>query len=197
MPELITRREFVARGSAALAALALPIGRGNAERHLLYVAEPGIRNYVEWGGIGILVYDVNDNFGFLRRIPTMRVAEGESPENVKGICASAATGRVYVTTIKRMMCIDLNTDALLWNREYEGGCDRMAITPDGHTIFLPTLEGPHWFVIDAETGDEIGRIVRNSGAHNTVLARRLARVSRRTQVAVIECGQHDHARRDE
>ena len=98
----------------------------------------------------------------------MQLAEGEAPENVKGICASAATDRVYVTTIKRMLCIDLLTDKVLWSREYEGGCDRMAITPDGRTIFLPTLEGPYWFVIDALTGDEQTRIVRNSGAHNTV-----------------------------
>jgi DNA-binding beta-propeller fold protein YncE len=169
--EIITRREFIVRGGAALSALAIPYDRTGpraAERHLLYVAEPGIRNYVEWGGIGILVFDVEDNFRFVRRIPTMQVADGESPENVKGICASAATNRVYVTTIKRMLCIDLLTDALLWSRAYEGGCDRMAITPDGRTIFLPTLEGPHWFVIDALTGDEQMRIVRNSGAHNTL-----------------------------
>ncbi|MDB4892174.1 MAG: hypothetical protein JWL61_4029 [Gemmatimonadetes bacterium] len=171
MSEIITRREFIVRGGAALSALAIPYdlrGPGTAERHLLYVAEPGIRNYVEWGGIGILVFDVEDNFRFVRRIPTMQVADGESPENVKGICASAATNRVYVTTIKRMLCIDLLTDAVLWNRAYEGGCDRMAITPDGRTIFLPTLEGPHWFVIDALTGDAQMRIVRNSGAHNTL-----------------------------
>lgn len=168
MSELITRRDFIARSGVALSALAMPFEFGAADRHLLYVAEPGIRNYVEWGGIGILVYDVSDNFRFVRRIHTMQLAEDEAPENVKGICASAATNRVYVTTIKRMLCIDLVTDKVLWNREYEGGCDRMAITPDGRTIFLPTLEGPHWFVIDALTGDEQMRIVRNSGAHNTV-----------------------------
>src|SRR2546426_11840692 len=30
-----------------------------AEQRLLYVAAPGIRNYVEWGGKGILVYDID------------------------------------------------------------------------------------------------------------------------------------------
>jgi hypothetical protein len=169
MSDTITRRDFVQRSSAALAALAMPrVFGARADQHLLYVAEPGIRNYVEWGGIGILVYDVDDNFRFLKRIPTMHPAAGEAPENVKGICASAATGRVYVSTIKRLLCIDLATDALVWSRAYEGGCDRMAITPDGSQVFLPTLEGPHWFVIDARTGDEITRIVKNSGAHNTV-----------------------------
>src|SRR4051812_44388194 len=154
MSELITRRDFITRSGVALSALAMPFDFGAADQQLLYVAEPGIRNYVEWGGVGILVYDVRNNFRLVRRIPTMHFAEGEAPENVKGICASAATNRVYMTTIKRMLCIDLLTDKVLWNREYEGGCDRMAITPDGHTIFLPTLEGPYWFVIDALTGDE-------------------------------------------
>lgn len=174
MPDAVSRREFIARGSAAALACAIPLrtiagpSQISVERHLLYVAEPGIRNYVEWGGVGVLVYDVSDNFRFVRRIPTTRLAAGESAENVKGICASAATGRLYVSTIKRLLCIDPITDALLWNREYEGGCDRMSITPDGHTIYLPTLEGPWWVVVDAATGDEITRIVRDSGAHNTI-----------------------------
>lgn len=28
-----------------------------AEHHYLYVAEPGIRNYVEYGGVGVLVFE--------------------------------------------------------------------------------------------------------------------------------------------
>jgi len=90
MSDLITRRDFIARSGVALSALAMPFEFGTADRHYLYVAEPGIRNYVEWGGIGILVYDMSDNFRFVRRIPTMQVAEGEAPENVKGICARPA-----------------------------------------------------------------------------------------------------------
>jgi DNA-binding beta-propeller fold protein YncE len=165
--DLLTRRDFLARSSFALIG-ASAIRFHAAERHLLYVAEPGIRNYVEWGGIGILVYDIADNFRFVRRIATPNAPAGLPPENVKGICASAATGRVYVTTIKRMICVDLTNDAVLWNRTYEGGCDRMAITPNGRTIFLPSLEGPNWNVVDAATGDVLARIEPNSGAHNTV-----------------------------
>jgi DNA-binding beta-propeller fold protein YncE len=174
MPELITRREFVARGSAALTAFALPgvLRPGASERHLLYVAEPGIRNYTEWGGVGILVYDIGNDFKFVRRIPTLQQPAGETVEPVKGICASAVAGvggaRVYVSTTKRMLCIDLATDALLWNRTYDGGCDRMSITPDGRTVYLPSFEGPHWNVVDAATGDVLSRIVPNSGAHNTI-----------------------------
>ena len=36
----------------------------------LYVASPGIRNYTEFGGVGILVFDINNNHKFVKRIPT-------------------------------------------------------------------------------------------------------------------------------
>jgi hypothetical protein len=32
----------------------------------------------------------------------------------------------------------------------------------------PSLEGPHWHVVDAATGETIAKIVTNSGAHNTI-----------------------------
>jgi DNA-binding beta-propeller fold protein YncE len=142
--------------------------RGSGERHFLYVAEPGIRNYVEYGGIGVLVFDMDHGYRFVRRIPTFDVPEGEEPENVKGVAADARSGRLYVTTIKRLAAFDLATDKLVWNRTYEGGCDRLAVSPDGSLLYVPSLEGPHWHVIDAKTGDVIAKIVPNSGAHNTI-----------------------------
>jgi DNA-binding beta-propeller fold protein YncE len=141
-----------------------------AERHLLYVAEPGIRNYVEYGGVGVLVYDIGASYRFVKRIPTWSVAAGQEPENVKGIAASARTGRLYVSTIKRIGCIDLASDKMVWEKELEGGCDRMAIAPDGSTLYVPSFEGPHWNVVNARDGSVVKKIVTNSGAHNTVYA---------------------------
>ena len=60
------------------------------------------------------------------------------------------------------------TEKVLWERAYPGGCDRMAISPDGRVIYLPSFEGDHWHVVDALTGDVIAKIVPKSGAHNTV-----------------------------
>ena len=37
-----------------------------AKRHFLYVAAPGIRNYLEFGGAGILVFDIDDGHKFVR-----------------------------------------------------------------------------------------------------------------------------------
>ncbi len=139
-----------------------------AERHWLYVATPGIRNYLEYGGHGLLVFDMQHGHQFVKRIPTAgRNAEGQ-PLNVKGICAHAATRRIFVSTTQQLMCLDLVSEKLLWERRYEAGCDRMAIAPHGRTIYLPSLEGPHWHVVDAATGDVLTRVVPNSGSHNTV-----------------------------
>jgi hypothetical protein len=164
-------------GILCLAALSLVLAapRGSrvgaapaGERHYLYVAEPGIRNYVEYGGVGVLVYDMDRGYAFVRRIPTQEVAAGAEPENVKGIAASARTGRLFVATHRRVMAFDLLTDRKLWDREYEGGCDRLALSPDGRTLYVPSFEGPHWTVVDAETGGVRATVVTNSGAHNTV-----------------------------
>ena len=137
-------------------------------RRLLYVASPGIRDYLEYGGHGVLVYDIDRGHSLVRRIPTRGVSDAGKPLNVKGVCASAATRRLYVSTIKSLMCLDLATDKLLWERTYEGGCDRMSITPDGKFIYLPSLEGPHWHVVDGNDGAVVAKIVPNSGAHNTL-----------------------------
>jgi hypothetical protein len=141
---------------------------GNDERHFLYVAEPGIRNYVEYGGIGFLVYDMDQGHRFVKRIPTFDVAPGEQPENIKGIAANARTGRVYITTPKRVAAFDLATERMVWNRTYEGGCDRLAMSPDGKILYVPSFEGPHWHALDAMTGDVLAKIVTGSGAHNTI-----------------------------
>jgi DNA-binding beta-propeller fold protein YncE len=139
-----------------------------SERHYLYVASPGIRNYVEYGGVGLLVFDMDNGHRFVKRIPTFDVPEGAAAENVKGVAASAQTGRIYVSTPKRVAAFDLTTEKPLWNREYEGGCDRMAISPDGKILYVPSFEGPHWHAIDAITGDVIAKIETKSGAHNTI-----------------------------
>src|SRR5258708_12919887 len=112
-------------------------------RRLLYVAVPGIRNYLEYGGHGLLVFDIDDGHKFVRRIPIGGLDENNQPRNVKGICASATTRRVHISTTHTLMCLDLVSERLLWETPYEGGCDRMSITPDGRTIYLPPFEQHH------------------------------------------------------
>ena len=138
------------------------------ERRLLYVAVPGIRNYLEYGGHGILVFDIDRGHRFVKRIAAAGLDEKGDPLNVKGVCASALTKRIYISTTQTLTCIDLVTEKILWEKAYEGGCDRMAISPDGKVIYLPSFEKDHWHAVDALSGDVIKKIVTHSGAHNTV-----------------------------
>jgi len=135
----------------------------------LYVAEPGIRDYLEYGGHGVLVFDIDHGHRFVRRIKGAGLDAQGKPLNVKGICASAITRRLYVSSLTTLTCFDLTTDQVLWEKTYEGGCDRMAISPDGKTIYTPSLEGAHWHVLDALDGKILSKIVPNSGAHNTIV----------------------------
>ena len=146
------------------------------ERHFLYVAEPGIRNYVEYGGVGVLVYDMDAG---------LQVRQADSDlADVRRAGARERQGRrrqrrrpdgLYVTTIKRVRASTWSPRRCSGTARYEGGCDRLAISPDGATLYVPSFEGPHWNVVDAATGDVIAKIVTNSGAHNTIyVARRHA-----------------------
>jgi hypothetical protein len=75
---------------------------------------------------------------------------------------------LYVSTIDSLISFDLTNDAILWERKYEGGCDRMAISPDGKGIYLPSFEKDHWHVVDAASGEIITRVEPQPGAHNTI-----------------------------
>jgi DNA-binding beta-propeller fold protein YncE len=145
------------------------VAKSVSDRKLLYVAAPGIRDYLEYGGHGILIFDINNGHKFVKRLETAGLDEQGHPLNVKGICACAPTGRLYLSTTRTLSCFDLASWKLLWEKPYEGGCDRMAITPDGKAIYLPSLEKEHWHVVDGLTGAVIKKIVLNSGAHNTII----------------------------
>lgn len=138
------------------------------EHRYLYVAVPGIRNYLECGGHGLLVFDIDNGHKFVKRIPTAGLGKDGKPLNVKGVCANARTGRVYISTLETLQCLDLISEKLLWEKAYEGGCDRMSMAPNGEFIYLPSLEKDHWHVVNASNGDVIAKIVPKSGAHNTV-----------------------------
>lgn len=164
----MNRRNFLATTAAAFTLPLSSIARAAAGRRLLYIAQPGIRNYVRYGGVGVLVYDIDGGYKFVKRIPTWDVPADQQPENVKGVAASAVTGRLYVTTLRHLGCIDLITEKMIWDKTPEGGCDRLSISPDGRMLYVPSFEGPHWNVIDALTGDTITKVVLNNRAHNTL-----------------------------
>ena len=151
-------------------------------RRYLYVAVPGLRRYLEHGGHGLLVFDIDDGYRFVRRIPVAGLLRKDTPDlhggvtpagqpsNVKGMAVSLATNSAYISNLETMQRIDLATGEVVWEHEYEGGADRMAVSADGRTVFLPSLEKEHWHVVDAESGEVIHTIRSgNDGAHNTLV----------------------------
>jgi len=58
-------------------------------RHLIYIALPGSLERPGWlNGVGLVVLDANDDYRFVKRIPTWEYAGSMSPEQVSGVAAS-------------------------------------------------------------------------------------------------------------
>jgi DNA-binding beta-propeller fold protein YncE len=123
------------------------------QRHL-YVAVPGSDETDADRSVRILVFDVGNGHRFLRRIALWPPARVDEPEMVRGMAVSPAAGRLYVSTTKRLAAIDLKTDAIVWERRYDDHCcDRLAVSPDGRTIYAPAFGRATWYVADAATGE--------------------------------------------
>ncbi len=147
---------------------AAPIAHPAEVKRYLYVAVPGIRDYLGYGGHGILVFDIDNNHRFVKRINTKGLHPDKTPSNVKGIAVSLPLNSIYISTLESLQRIDLTTEKVLWEKPFEGGCDRMSISPDGKTMYLPSLEKGFWNVVDCNTGEIIKRIDVFKRAHNTI-----------------------------
>ncbi|MCP6756826.1 hypothetical protein NL533_34890, partial [Klebsiella pneumoniae] len=78
-------------------------------------------NDMKYGGAGILVFDIDHQHAFVRRVPLQFEPAPPGPnggpprqEAIKGIAANARTGRLYVSTSRRVAAYDLLTDKLVW-----------------------------------------------------------------------------------
>ncbi len=134
----------------------------------LYVAVPGIRDYLGYGGHGLLVFDMDNEYRFVKRIKTQGFHPDKTPANVKGIDVSIPLNSVFISTIYSLQRIDLASEKVLWEIPYEGGCDRMSISPDGKTMYLPSLEKNFWNVVSCEDGKIISKFEVFTRAHNTI-----------------------------
>jgi YVTN family beta-propeller protein len=160
------RRTFL---TAPLAATLAGFARATAPvRRLLYVVCPGIRDYPQFGGAGILVFDIDAGHKFVKRVATA-ASMAAKPRNIKGVVASPATRKLHFTTPESLYCVDLVTEKTDWGKELPNGCDRLAATPDGKTLYVPSFEKDTWNVVDAATGAVTAVIETKSGAHNTIV----------------------------
>ncbi|MDB5015648.1 MAG: hypothetical protein JWQ84_480 [Mucilaginibacter sp.] len=136
--------------------------------HYLYVAVPGIRDYLGYGGHGLLVFDMDHHHQFVKRIKTSGFHPNNKPSNVKGIAVSVPLNSIYISTIESLQRIDLTSGKIIWEKKMEGGCDRMSISPDGKLMYLPSFENTVWNVVDCSTGDVVKKIPGFKRAHNTL-----------------------------
>jgi hypothetical protein len=133
---------------------------------------------------------VYDQAGSHRLLRTIRVFA--CCADVRGAAAAAPTHRLYVMYNQsghgHVAALDLLSDRLVWDRIlHSPGVDRGNITPDGRTLYLPTWESdpnsPYELVVDAGSGDEIGRITVPARSHDTIVSLDGTRVFMETKSA--------------
>ena len=105
-----------------------------ANHRYLYLATPDGAQMESASGKGILVFDIDAGFKFVRRIAIENLEGG-----VRGLTGCLATHSLYYsTTAKEMGRFDLETDTVVWDRKFSGGCDRSAVMLDCSKVFAPT-----------------------------------------------------------
>ena len=154
------------------AASLVPRAGAQQRQRFIYAALPGVGggNNLKYGGAGILVFDIDHDHKFVKRIPLQGAPPPEPArqESIKGIAAHARTARLYVSTSRRVAAYDVLTDTLVWEQSYDGrGTDRIALSPDGTTLYAPELGAPKWMVAEAATGAPIATIDKPGRPHNT------------------------------
>jgi DNA-binding beta-propeller fold protein YncE len=162
-----------------IGAVLAPRTQGQQTQRFLYAALPGVGggNNMSYGGAGVLVFDIDHGHRFVKLVamptaltlpPSTNGRPVSSQESIKGIAAHAPTARLYVSTNRRVAAFDLRTDKLVWEQRYEErGSDRIALSPDGTTLYAPELGAPKWVVADAQTGALISTIDKPGNPHNT------------------------------
>ena len=118
----------------------------------------------------ISVYDIDHGHSLLKTIPTV-----SNVDNVRGVAASAATGKLYVayktpSGVGMIYCLSIYEDAILWNRVIDPNVDRLAIRPNGRLLYVPTWESgsaDYINVLDAGTGDVVRKVYFSNRSHDT------------------------------
>jgi hypothetical protein len=119
----------------------------------------------------ISVYDIAAEH---RPIKTIHTVAGVA--DVRGVAASAVTGKLYVAYIDvsgsgMVYCLNIYDDTILWNRPISPGVDRLAINPDGQLLYLPTWEGgsaDYINVLDANSGEIVRKVHFSNRSHDTL-----------------------------
>jgi 6-phosphogluconolactonase (cycloisomerase 2 family) len=119
----------------------------------------------------ISIYDIDRGHALVKVIRTVA-----DVDDVKGVAASAITGRLYVAYRNRsgagmIYCLNVYADEVLWNKKIEPGVDRLSVNPDGRLLYVPTWEGGaagFINVLDAENGELVRRVHFSNRSHDTL-----------------------------
>jgi uncharacterized protein YuzE len=122
-----------------------------------------------WGKIS--VYNIDSGHSLNRIISTV-----SGVTDTWGLVANANTGMMYAAyktaaNPGNLIAINLHTDAVVWNKVITPDIDRLAISPDGKTIYAPTSEDQNnnfINVIDASTGNTIRTVTFSNHSHDTL-----------------------------
>jgi hypothetical protein len=118
----------------------------------------------------IAVYDIDAAHRLVKTVPTV-----PDVADVRGVAASAATGKLYIAYRDRsgtgmVGCLNLYDDKVLWNRAVPPGVDRLAISPDGRLLYVPTWEdgtADYINIVDADSGDIVRQVHFSNRSHDT------------------------------
>jgi hypothetical protein len=118
----------------------------------------------------ISVYDIDAGHRLIKTIKTV-----PDVADVRGVAASAATGKLYVAYrdvegTGMIYCLNLYDEEILWDKAISPGVDRLAISPDGRLLYVPTWEdGSADFIniADANTGDVVRQVHFSNRSHDT------------------------------
>ena len=96
------------------------------KRDLLYVAVPGRRNYLQYGGIGVLASMPGRHFQFVKRIPTWTIRKPGTGKHQR-MSANATTGMLIEHELSPRRH-GFQTDKMVWEQTFDGDCcDRAAV----------------------------------------------------------------------
>jgi DNA-binding beta-propeller fold protein YncE len=118
----------------------------------------------------IHVYDIDHGH---REVASFVV--GRDVIDMRGACASAATGVLYLAHQRAesgyVIAVDLRSQRLVWNNAYRPNVDRLACAAGGRKLYVPSNEAfpdDELIVVDAATGSEFGRIHISPQPHDCV-----------------------------
>ncbi len=154
-----------------------PSSPASSAQTAVVVAATGVQHYeYVFPANAIDVYDMDNGQKLVKTISLPPAAT-----DIRGAAVSPATHMLYVSYGGdggsrgggSMLEYDLVNEKIVWTHSYTEGVDSMAVSPDGKTIYLPVGEessAGNWNVVEASSGNIIGKIEGGRGPHNTIVS---------------------------